>query len=311
MTDMMTTDNRPPPGGRIDRGAAWGLAALAGILVITAGWWALALWPLPEETPEWLVRARAACFGRTISGLPNGGGWMLLVGQPLGMLIVLFAVWGGAVTRGLEALRVRRFGQVVLAATALMLLAGSVGAVNRVATATGDRFDLRGGDRAAPLVEENRDAPEFGLVNQHGERVTIAQFRGEPLLVTFAFGHCATICPLIVKDMLAARRELGVEIPAVVVTLDPWRDTPSRLPTIATAWQLPEGVHVLSGTVQEVEFALDRWKIPRVRNQSTGDIVHPAVTYIVAPNGRLAYWSDGSTERVVQGARRVGGQWGQ
>lgn len=302
---MDATTNRPPPGGRLDRGAVWGLAALAGILVITAGWWALALWPLPAETPEWLVRARAACFGRTVSGLPNGGGWMLLIGQPLGMLIILFAVWGGAVTRGLEALRVQRLGQVVLAVAVLMLLAGSVGAVNRVASAGGARFDITGGNSPAPLVEENRDAPEFGLLNQHGERVTIAQFRGKPLLVTFAFAHCTTVCPLIVKDMLVARNELGGDIPGVVVTLDPWRDTPRRLPSIAAGWQLPEGVHVLSGTVEEVEFVLDRWKIPRVRNQSTGDIVHPSVTYIVAPNGRLAYFSDGSVERVVQAAERV------
>lgn len=296
--------DRPPPGGRMDRGAAWGLAALATILIITTGWWSLALWPLPAETPEWVVRARAACFGRTVSGLPDGGGWLLLIGQPLGMLIVLFAAWGDAVTRGLEALRAWQTGRVALTAVALTLLVGSVAAASRVATAGGDRFAVPR-DGPAPLVEENRDAPEFGLVNQHGERITLARFHGRPLLVTFAFAHCATICPLLVKDMLLARAQLGEEVAAVVITLDPWRDTPSRLPTIAASWQLPEGVHLLSGTVEEVEFVLDRWKIPRVRNRSTGDLVHPSVTYIVAPNGRLAYLSDGSVERMVQAVERV------
>ncbi len=273
--------------------------------MITAGWWALALWPLPTETPEWVLRARSACFGSTVSGLPDAGGWALLLGQPAGMLIFLFAVWGGAVTRGLEALRHRWAGRLVLAGVALVLLTGTVAAAPRVASAQGASFDPQGGDRAGPLLELKGDAPELGLVNQQGERVTIGQFRGAPLLVSFAFAHCTTACPLLVKDMLAARRELGGAVPAVVVTLDPWRDTPSRLPSIAAAWQLPEGVHLLSGTVEEVEFVLDRWKIPRIRNQSTGEVIHPSVTYIVAPNGRLAYLADGSVERVVQALERV------
>lgn len=295
---------RPPHGG-LDRGATWALAALFGVLAITAGWWALALWPLPTDTPEWVARARAACFGSTVSGLPNAGGWALLIGQPTGMLIFLFAVWGQAVTRGLESLRGRWAGRLVLAFTSLFLLTGTLAAATRVASARSDAFDVRGGQPAGPLVEVEGEAAEFGLVDQFGQRVTIQQFRGQPLLVTFAFAHCTTVCPLLVKDMLVARRELGGDVPAVVVTLDPWRDTPSRLPSIAAAWQLPEGVHLLSGTVEEVEFVLDRWKIPRIRNQSTGEVIHPAVTYIVAPNGRLAYMSDGSVERMVQGMERV------
>lgn len=304
MTTTTTMTGRPPPGG-LDRGATWALAALFGVLVITAGWWALALWPLPAETPEWVARARAACFGSTVSGLPNAGGWALLIGQPTGMLIFLFAVWGESVTRGLEALRGRWVGRVVLAFTGLFLLTGTLAAATRVASVRGDAFDVRGGQPAGPLVEVKGEAAQFGLVNQHGERVTIEQFRGQPLLVTFAFAHCTTVCPLLVKDMLVARQELGGDVPGVVVTLDPWRDTPSRLPSIAAAWQLPEGVHLLSGTVEEVEFVLDRWKIPRIRNQSNGDVIHPSVTYIVAPNGRLAYMSDGSVERMVQGMERV------
>lgn len=304
MPDTLARE-RPPPGG-LDGGTGWALAALAGILAITVAWWALALWPLPDETPEWVVRARAACFGDTVSGLPHAGGWALLIGQPAGMLIFLFAAWGGAVTRGLEALRHRWVGRLALAAVTVVLLSGTLAAATRVASARGATFDPRASaDRPGPLVEVQGEAAEFGLVNQHGERVSIEQFHGQVLLVTFAFAHCATVCPLLVKDLLVARDQLGGDLPAVVVTLDPWRDTPSRLPAIAAAWQLPDGVHVLSGTVAEVEFALDRWKIPRVRNGSTGEVIHPSVTYIVAPNGRLAYMADGSVERVVQAVGRV------
>lgn len=301
---MTTLENRPPPGGRMDPEAAWAVAALAGVLLVTAGWWALALWPLPAETPEWVLRARAACFGSTVSGLPNAGGWALLVGQPLGMMIFLFAVWGASVTRGLEALRRGPAGRLALAASTVLLLTGTLAAATRVAGARGERFDPRGSE-AAPLMEAKGAAPEFGLLDQHGRRISIGQFLGRPVLVTFAFAHCETVCPLLVKDLLQARAALGGDLPGVVVTLDPWRDTPARLPAIAAAWGLPEGVHLLSGTVAEVEFVLDRWKVPRIRNQSNGEVIHPAITYVVAPNGQLAYMADGSVERVVQAAERV------
>jgi len=287
------------------RGTGWALGALAAILAVTAGWWALALWPLPAEAPEWLARARAACFGSTDSGLPDAGGWALLVGQPLGMLVFLFAAWGGAVTRGLEGLRHRRAGRVALAATGLLLLAGSAAAASRVASARGSGFDPAGGG-AGPLVELDEAAPALGLVDQHGATITVEQFRGRPLLVTFAFAHCETVCPLLVRDALAARAQAGDDPPAlVVVTLDPWRDTPARLPAIAEAWQLPEGVHLLSGEVEQVEQVLNRWKIPRVRNQVNGDVIHPSVVYAVAPNGRLAYLADGTLERTVDAVRRL------
>lgn len=291
----------------LDRGAGWGLVALATLLAITAAWWALALWPLPAEAPEWMARARAACFGKSAGGLPDGGGWALLIGQPLGMLMFLFAVWGGAVTRGLEALRQAWLGRVVLAVTALLLLAGSAAAAVRVASGRGGGLDAAGGDNAGgPLVEMNEKAPALNLVDQAGQAIGVEQFEGEAVLVSFVFAHCATVCPLLVKDLLTARSRVdGPPPPVVLVTLDPWRDTPSRLPSIAQAWQLPDGVHLLSGDVEAVEGVLNRWKIPRVRNQANGEVIHPSVVYVVAPNGRLAYMSDGAIEGVVQAVDRV------
>lgn len=297
----------PVPARTEPRGSGWAIAALLGVVGVTAAWWALALWPLPAEAPEWMARARAACFGSTVSGLPNGGGWALLIGQPLGMLIFLFAVWGGAVTHSLEALRRGWAGRMALATVALLLLVGSAAAATRVASAKGTIFDPNAGTAApGPLVEMSEDAPALNLVNQAGAQLTIEQFRGEVLLVTFAFAHCETVCPLLVHDVLAARAQMAAPLPPlVIVTLDPWRDTPNRLPAIAEAWQLPEGVHVVSGEVEAVEQVLNRWKIPRVRSTTNGDVIHPSVAYVVTPNGRIAYMTDGTTERVVQGVAAV------
>jgi len=198
-------------------------------------------------------------------------------------------------------------GRLALAGTALVLLVGSAAAATRVAAAKGTTFDPNAGmPSTGPLVEMNEAAPALDLVDQFGARLSIEQFQGEPLLVTFAFAHCETVCPLLVHDAIAARARMAVPLPPLlVVTLDPWRDTPSRLPSIAESWQLPEGVHVLSGDVAAVEEVLSRWKIPRVRNPSSGDVIHPSVVYIVAPNGRIAYMADGTPDRVVQAVEQI------
>jgi len=74
---------------------ALALGALATILAITAAWWALALWPL-AGAPAWLARTREVCFGAAPGGLPDAGGWILLIGEPVGLVTVLAVVWGGA-----------------------------------------------------------------------------------------------------------------------------------------------------------------------------------------------------------------------
>ncbi len=287
--------------------ARWALAGLAAILLISAGWWALALWPLPAETPGWLLRTREVCFGSTRDGLPHAGGWVLLVGEPAGMLLFLFAAWGQEVRDGLAALRRRWTGRLLLGGAGLGLAAGLLLATLRVADARGMRFDPQGGTgRAAPLVELSGRTPALDLVDQHGAAVTLERFRGRPVLVTFAFAHCETICPLLVRQALMAAAEAPRVRPAVlVVTLDPWRDTPGRLGAMAAAWQLPEGAHVLGGEVDRVERTLNAWKVPRVRNEVTGDLMHPALTYVLTPDGRLAYLTDGRPEALLQALSRM------
>jgi cytochrome oxidase Cu insertion factor (SCO1/SenC/PrrC family) len=90
----------------------------------------------------------------------------------------------------------------------------------------------------------------------------------------------------------------------LIVTLDPWRDTPARLPALAQQWRLTGDDAVLSGEVAEVEAALDRWDVPRARDDASGRVDHPALVYLVDASGRIAYASrGGSTELAVLAER--------
>ncbi len=281
------------------------VGALAAILAITAAWWALALWPLPESSPDWLQRTRLVCFGSTRDTLPTPAGWSLLIGEPLAMIAALVIISGPALRDGLRALARTLPGRAVLSTGTLAVLAGLAAAGVRVASASmAEPFDLTAAGAGAPRLD--RPAPPLALTDQHGDRVSLDGFRGRPVLVAFAYAHCTTVCPLVVREMLDARLRLGAEAPPlVIVTLDPWRDTPARLPALAGSWHLEPGTHVLSGSVDEVNRTLDAWEVPRSRDTTTGEVTHPAFVYIVGPDGRLVRQVPGYADAVVTALRQL------
>ena len=296
-----------PPSGP-NREEAIALAGLVALLAVTTAWWALAFLPIEAE-PRWLARTRFVCFGVSESGLPDAGGWVGLIGGPVGMLGVLLVGWG----RGVRAVLARARTTPLLRATLALMVLGALvvfgSAALRVRDAIADPLE----DGATVLPPDSyprldRAAPPLDLVAHDGSAFTLESLAGRTVLVTFAFAHCETVCPTIVRRTLAARDELvarGEEVAVVVVTLDPWRDTPSRLASMAQAWRLPADARVLGGSVEDVERALDAWQVPRSRDAATGQVAHPSLVYIVGPDGRIAYASNGHTQTLVELAERI------
>lgn len=282
------------------------LLAVAVIAVVTAGWWALALWPVGADGPQWVLRTRDVCFGASGDALPSLTGWMLLVGQPVGMLMLLALVWGAELRAGARRMMAHPGGQVIAGMALAMSLAGLTAVAARVRDVNGEPFAAGAPELASRLTRVNDPAPAVALTAQTGEVVTLEQFRGRPVLVAFAYAHCETVCPRIVSDVLTARRVSAPLDPVVlIVTLDPWRDTPRRLPAIAQLWGLTGESYVLSGPPADVEHTISRWRVPRTRNLRTGDISHPSVIYVIGADGRIAYAVSGSAETIAAALRAL------
>jgi cytochrome oxidase Cu insertion factor (SCO1/SenC/PrrC family) len=280
------------------------LIALAAIVAITVAWWALALWPAGALAPEWLLRTRAACFGAHGDGLPDAGGWISLVGEPLGMLGIFAVLWARSFRRDLHWLREHRAWW--LAALSSLALASvfvlALGARAARAWAATDTIPI---DIGGVPQRVDRAAPSTALVDQRGARVSLGELHGQPVLLTAAYGHCSTVCPTLVSELRAARRSAHrTDLPLVIITLDPWRDTPERLPTLAQHWELGPNDRVLSGDIADVEQALDRLGIVRRRNETTGDIDHATSVMLVDARGRIAWRADGGASRVAEWLRR-------
>jgi protein SCO1/2 len=101
---------------------------------------------------------------------------------------------------------------------AVVLAAGSRDEAD-VATA-GTRFE-------GAVMPAGVRAPDFALRNQDGERVTMRELRGQPVIVTFLYTSCEDTCPAQAQTVRGALDELGEDVPALAIAVDPPRDTPA------------------------------------------------------------------------------------
>jgi protein SCO1/2 len=70
-------------------------------------------------------------------------------------------------------------------------------------------------------------APEFTLRDQDGKRVSMAEYRGKPVVVTYTYTHCKETCPLQAQMIRGALDDLGHDIPALAISVDPFGDSPA------------------------------------------------------------------------------------
>ena len=286
------------------------LAALAGWFAVTAAWWVLALWPV-ADAPVWLQRTRYVCFGVDASGLPDGGGWIGLIGGPVGMLLILVVGWWRVFSDVVTHARRSIAAAAVLVAVAVGVTLLISGAAWRIRAANAAEISETFAELPPPSTYPrlNMTAPITKLIAQDGRRLDLQSLRGRPVLVTFAFAHCQTICPVIVQQTLQAQQLLradNIDAAVVIISLDPWRDMPSRLPAMAAEWKLKhDNAWVLSGDVADVEKVLDAWDVPRKRDTRNGMVTHPSLVYIIDANGRIAFASTGGTDNIVTLAKRL------
>jgi protein SCO1 len=94
-------------------------------------------------------------------------------------------------------------------------------------------------------------APDFRLRDQNGDPISMRGFRGKPVIVTFLYTHCEDTCPLQAQTVKGALAELGHEVPAIAVAVDPPRDTPESARAFL-ADQRVAGLDWVLGTEEEL-----------------------------------------------------------
>lgn len=264
-------------------------------LLSTAAWVWLALAPLPQASPEWLAQTRELCFGTLANGLPDTHGWVSLA-APLPMLVSLVILMGSDLRRQLRG----PVGVVLLVCPLVILsyVAYRVAAAPRLAPPPVT------GPLPVDYPTVDLACPPFRLQDQTGQNFGPEQLKGRISLVTFAYAHCQTVCPGLIENVRQAAFGSGCQL--VVVTLDPRRDTCGSLGGLAHYWKLPDDARLLGGEVAEVEQALRAFEVPLVREESSGEITHPALVYLFDREARLRYrFSSPSANWLVEACKRL------
>ncbi len=148
------------------------------------------------------------------------------------------------------------------------------------------------------IPQPGDDVPDITLINQNGDRISLRQFRGKPLLLTFIYTHCPfpDYCLRMSANFAKVLRQLQKN-PAVFkqaqllsISIDPENDKPAVLRTYGESYvgrTDPEFAHwqFASGSPDEVRKAADFFGL--AYNQKDGQIVHGLQTILIGKDGKV------------------------
>lgn len=144
----------------------------------------------------------------------------------------------------------------------------------------------------APVRLRPIPAPDFRLVDQHGDLVSLDGFRGKVVVLTFFNAACDDSCPVIAAELRQATRDLGARRSQVVlltVNTDPLDLSVEPLPAAVTRsglGALPDWYY-LTGSVHQLDPVWTALGVSISVYVDQKIAVHNDVLYVIAPDGKL------------------------
>ena len=159
-------------------------------------------------------------------------------------------------------------------------------------------------DLAGSRLPDGVRAPSFELTDEREDAIAMSDFRGEPVIVTFLYTHCDDTCPPAAQQVKGALDELGHDIPALAIAVEPPRDTPESARAFLSKQRMLGRMRFVIGTRAELEPV---WKGYAIRPQAPGE-EHQARIVLVDRRGfqRIGFPVDQATpEGIAHDLRRL------
>ncbi len=145
--------------------------------------------------------------------------------------------------------------------------------------------------------------PNFALINQDGAFIQARGLRGDAFVMNFIFTRCTipNMCPASTERMAKLQEvapEVGLEdLHYVTVSFDPEFDSPGILKQYAEGYGIDTGnFQLMTGAPETIEAILKRFGI--LTREEDGTINHTMATFLIDPNGRIAFRKEGSSWTV-------------
>jgi cytochrome oxidase Cu insertion factor (SCO1/SenC/PrrC family) len=213
----------------------------------------------------------------------------------------------------MKSFRVTRARAALAAAALLALLAGCSAGARSDSASEG----MAGQQNVAGEMNPNLDlgtslggikAPDFRLLNQFGQPMSLTQFRGKVVLLSFEDSECTTVCPLTAQSMLDAKQMLGAagsQVQLLGVDANPDATSVADVLAYSRAHSMVNRWDFLTGSVAELKAAWSAYHIAVQVEQ--GQIDHTPALFVIDQRGReqkiyltqMAYSSIGQSAQVL------------
>ncbi len=130
-------------------------------------------------------------------------------------------------------------------------------------------------------------APNFTLTDQNGKQVSLSQFKGRPVVLTFVYTHCPDQCPLTAERLHASMVTLGSDaskVGVIAVSTDPKGDTQQAAQKFTLQHNMQNYWHYLIGTQETLTPVWDAYNVYAQGQQQSVD--HSLAIYIIDKQGR-------------------------
>ncbi len=155
------------------------------------------------------------------------------------------------------------------------------------------------------IPEPGEAVPNFHLVNQSGKRVSLDQYRGKTLLVTFIYTRCpfADYCPRVSGEFAQINRELKKngalygKTHLLSISFDPKHDTPKVLRSYGAGYleeRPPRFGHWEFAAAPAADLPEMARYFGLTYTEEGGVITHSLSTAVIGPDGKIFKWYHGS-----------------
>ena len=152
--------------------------------------------------------------------------------------------------------------------------------------------------------------PDFSFTNQYGRRVSLRQFRGKVLLMTFIYTRCPfpDFCPRVssnfdeIYKQVGADRSLQSGMRLLTLSFDPEHDTPKVLRDYAFKVAHTQDAALFNdwvfGVPPKDELARIADFFGVIYKSEGGMITHNLSTTVIGPDGKIVKWYHGNDWQV-------------
>src|SRR5215813_2277854 len=150
-------------------------------------------------------------------------------------------------------------------------------------------------------------APGFTLADQSGRPVSLASFRGRTIVLTFMDSHCTDICPLVSREFINARKDLGSAARNVVfiaVNVNPYHRRVADVESYSSAEGLDSisSWHFVTGPLRDLRKVWSDYQIMVQAPRRNADVIHTSLIYFIDPQGRERYVAAPMVDHTANGA---------